>query len=77
MQEEQRQAFIKLHGADLVVVPGTQVQPTLMALYRYIYEQAGRTDGPWTDPELPPLPSEWTTADTVAMIYDNEDGPGF
>jgi hypothetical protein len=48
-----------------------------MASYRYIYEQAGSTNGPWTDPEPPPLPSEWTTADTVAMIYDNEDGLGF
>ncbi|MDQ2710212.1 MAG: hypothetical protein M3Z25_22470 [Actinomycetota bacterium] len=77
MQEEQRQAFIKLHGADLIVVPGAQVEPTLMALYRYVYEQAGSKDGPWTDPGLPPLPIEWTTADTVAMIFDHEDGLGF
>lgn len=77
MQEEQRQAFIQLHGADLIVVPGARVHPTLMAFYRYIYEQAGSKCGPWTEPELPPLPTEWTTADTVAMIYDNEDGLGF
>lgn len=77
MQEEQRLAFIELHGADLIVVPGAQVQSTLMALYRYVYEQAGSKSGPWTDLKLPPLPTEWTTADTVAMIYDKEDGLGF
>jgi hypothetical protein len=77
MQQEQRQAFIELHGADLIVVPGVQVQPTLMAFYRYVYEQAGSKSGPWTEPELSPLPEEWTTADTVAMIYDNDDGLGF
>lgn len=77
MQEEQRQAFIQLHGADLIVVPGPQVRPTLMAFYRYIYEHAGSKDGPWTDPGLPPLPTEWTTAESVAMIYDTEDGLGF
>lgn len=77
MQEEQRQAFIEPHGADLIVVPGVQVQPTLIAFYHYIYEQAESTNGPWTEPDLPPLPTEWTTADTVAMIYDHEDGLGF
>ncbi|MGH3966390.1 MAG: hypothetical protein ACRDRY_24620 [Pseudonocardiaceae bacterium] len=77
MQEEQRQAFIQLHGTDLIVVPGARVHPTLMAFYRYIYEQAGSTNGPWTEPELAPLPTEWTTADTVAMIYDHDDGLGF
>jgi hypothetical protein len=77
MQEEQRRAFIELHGADLIVVPGAQLQTTLMAFYRYVYEQAGNKNGAWTEPELPPLPTEWTTADTVAMIYDSEDGLGF
>ncbi len=77
MQEEQRQAFIELHGSDLIVVPGARVQPTLMSFYRYIYEQAGSKNGPWTEPELPPLPTELTSADTVAMIYDDEDGLGF
>ena len=46
MQEEQRRAFIDLHGADLIVVPGAQVQPTLMDFYRY---KANR----YTEPRLP------------------------
>jgi hypothetical protein len=77
MQEEQRQAFIDLHGSDLIVVPGAEVNQTLMAFYRHAYERAGSKAGPWTDPDLPPLPEEWTTADTVALIYDAEDGLGF
>jgi hypothetical protein len=77
MQEEQREAFIELHGGDLIVVPGAQVQPTLMAFYRYIYEHAGSKNGPWTEPQLPALPTDWTTADTVGLIYDSEDGLGF
>lgn len=77
MQDEQRQAFIDLHGSDLIVVPGAQVRPALMGFYRYIYEQAGSKNGPWTEPNLPALPDEWTTAESVAMIYDSEDGLGF
>ena len=77
MQAEQRQAFIELHGSDLVVVPGSGVRPTLMAFYRYLYEQAGSKNGPWTEPELPPLPADWATAESVALIYDSEDGLGF
>lgn len=77
MQEEQRQAFVDLHGSDLVVIPGAKIRQTLMAFYRYVYERAGSKAGPWTDPDLPPLPEEWTTADTMAMIYDAEDGLGF
>lgn len=26
---------------------------------------------------MPPLPEEWTGADSVALIYDAEDGLGF
>ena len=77
MQDEQRRAFIDLHGADLIVVPGDQVQQTLMAFYRHNYELAGSKSGPWTEPDLPPLPEEWTSADTVALIYDAVDGLGF
>ncbi|MDX6584704.1 MAG: hypothetical protein QOI10_3888 [Solirubrobacterales bacterium] len=77
IQEEQRQAFIELYGSDLTVVPGARVRPTLMTFYRYIYEQAGSKNGPWTEPQLPPLPTDWTTAESVAMIYDSEDGLGF
>ncbi len=77
IQADHRQAFIELHGGDLIVVPGERVQQTLMALYRHIYERAGGTDGPWTEPDLPPLPEEWTVAEKVALIYDEEDGLGF
>lgn len=77
MQEEQRQAFIELYGGDLIVVPGAEVEQTLLAFYRHAYEKAGSQAGPWTDPGLQPLPEEWTHADSVAMIYDELDGLGF
>jgi hypothetical protein len=77
LQAEQRESFIDLNGGDLVVVPGDQVQKTLMAFYRHNYERAGSKAGPWTEPDLPPLPEEWTSADSVALIYDAEDGLGF
>ncbi|GAA0597851.1 hypothetical protein [Actinomadura livida] len=77
LQAEQRRAYIDLNGGDLIVVPGEKVHQTLMALYRHIYERAGSTDGPWTEPDLPPLPEAWTTAEDVALIYDEEDGLGF
>ncbi|GGL46397.1 hypothetical protein [Planomonospora parontospora] len=77
MQDEQRQAFIELHGSDLVVVAGAEVRETLLAFYRHVYEKAGSKAGPWTDPGLQPLPEEWAHADSVAMIYDEIDGLGF
>lgn len=77
LQDEQRRAFIDLHGDDLIVVPGPEVEATLMAFYRHAYELAGSKSGPWTDPGLPPLPEEWTSADSVALIFDAEDGLGF
>ncbi len=77
MQDEQRQAFIDLYGADLVVVPGADVEATTMAVYRHAYERAGSQSGPWTDPGLPALPEEWTGSANVALIFDEEDGLGF
>ncbi|MEV4002458.1 hypothetical protein [Actinomadura sp. NPDC049753] len=77
LQDQQRRAFIDLYGGDMVVVPGGEVRRTLMASYRHAYELAGSKAGPWTEPDLPPLPEEWTDADSVALIYDAEDGLGF
>lgn len=77
LQDEQRRAFIDLYGGDLIVVSGDEVHQTLMAFYRHAYELAGSKAGPWTEPDLPPLPEEWTDADSVALIYDAEDGLGF
>ncbi|TDD74234.1 hypothetical protein E1293_29900 [Actinomadura darangshiensis] len=77
LQAQQREAFIDLHGGDLIVVAGDQVNKALMAFYRHVYEKAGSKAGPWTEPDLPPLPEEWTSADSIALIYDAEDGLGF
>ncbi|MCP9963863.1 hypothetical protein LUX57_00575 [Actinomadura madurae] len=40
LQDEQRRAFIDLYGGDLIVVPGDQVNKTLMDFYRHNYELA-------------------------------------
>jgi hypothetical protein len=77
LQAEQRHAFIDLYGSDIIVVPGAEVHTTMMAFYRHAYELAGSKNGPWTDPGLPPLPPALTAADSVALIYDAEDGLGF
>jgi hypothetical protein len=77
LQAEQRDAFIELYGSDLVTVAGCEVHATVMAVNRRIYELAGSTNGPWTEPALPPLPEAWTQADAVTLIYDLEDGLSF
>ncbi|WP_141576275.1 hypothetical protein [Actinomadura sp. WMMA1423] len=64
LQDEQRRAFIDLYGDDLTVVSGDEVDQTLMAFYRHVYELGGSKAGPWTEPNLPQLPGEWTDADT-------------
>jgi hypothetical protein len=76
LQAEQRQAFIDLHGSDLIVVPGSRLHATMTELYRWVYERAGSPSGRWSEPELP-LPDDLIDADSVALIYDSEDGLGF
>jgi hypothetical protein len=76
MQAEQRADFIAVYGADTVVVPGSRVREVLIAAYRHTYERNGSLDGPWTEPDLD-LPGWWTEAESVGLIYDELDGPGF
>jgi hypothetical protein len=77
LQAEQRDAFIALYGSDLVTVPGCEVNVTVMAVHRRVYELAGSLNGPWTEPALPALPETWTKAEAVTLIYDPEDGLSF
>jgi hypothetical protein len=76
LQAEQRQAFIDLHGDDMIVVPGPDVRAAVMAVFRHVYEQRGDNSEPWTDPGLQ-LPAEIATADNVGVSYDARDGLGF
>jgi hypothetical protein len=77
-QRADRARFVEFFGADLLVVPGEQVQKRLDDYYTFC---RGAVLGP--DPEdVPPavsmsLPSDLTDAETVALIYDETDGLGF
>jgi hypothetical protein len=76
LQAEQRDSFIELFGGDVTVVAGHELHETLMRFYRFNHEREGSPGGEWTAPPMT-LPREWTEADSVAMIYDLEDGLGF
>ncbi len=76
VQAEQRAEFISIHGSDTVVVPGSRVREVLMESYRHTYERKGSLAGPWAEPDID-LPSWWTEAESVGMIYDEIDGLGF
>jgi hypothetical protein len=76
-QRADRARFVEFFGADLLVVPGEQVQKRLDDYHTFC---RGAVLGP--DPEdVPPavsipLPSDLTDAETVALIYDETDGLG-
>lgn len=77
MQAEQRDSFIELHGGDLIVVPGHETTATLREFYEFDYKRKGSPGGPeFHDPGIT-LPEEFQRAETVAFIYDKEDGLGF
>ena len=77
-QRADRARFAEFFGADLLVVPGEQVQTKLDDYYTFC---RGAVLG--QEPaDVPPvvsmsLPSDLTDADTVALIYDETDGLGF
>ncbi|MEU9887613.1 hypothetical protein [Sphaerisporangium sp. NPDC051011] len=75
MQAHQHESFLDLYGNDLIVVPGSEVDEKIMALYRHNYERAGSESGPWTDPDLPGF--GFDSDDVTAIIFDKEDGLGF
>lgn len=77
-QRADRESFIRFFGADLVVLPGDEVEERLNAYYAFCRAEIV---GPEPD-GLPPglsveLPPDVTDAETVALIYDETDGLGF
>jgi hypothetical protein len=83
LQREERQRFVQFFGTDLVVVPGNEAQRRLNDFYRSRQgeilrqnpEAARRVSGaPAPVVELPP---ELVDAETVAFIYDEDDGLDF
>jgi hypothetical protein len=86
LQREERQCFIDFFGADLVVLPGHEVEERMRAYHRYrayeardaegktVLERAQEVHG-MTPPEIDvSLPPEFATAETVGIIYDEVEG---
>jgi hypothetical protein len=83
IQREDRQRFIGFFGADLVVVPGDQVQERLNGFHEFCRDEILRTTpgaarrGGGAAAPLVELPLELVVSETVGLIYDEEDGLGF
>jgi hypothetical protein len=83
LQRAERQRFIRFFGTDLVVARGVQAQRWLDEFYafsrdeilRTAPEAARRASGP--HPPVMELPPDLVESETVAFIYNEEDGLGF
>jgi hypothetical protein len=83
LQREDRQRFVRFFGTDLVVVPSDQAQRRLDEFFAFRQEEILRehpearrraSGTPAPHMELPP---ELVDAETVAFLYDEDDGLRF
>src|SRR6266511_2208457 len=78
-----RQRFIGFFGTDLVVVTGDQVQERLHEFHEFCRDEVLRTtpggarSGGGAATPVVELPLDLVASETVALIYDEEDGLGF
>ncbi|WP_336204273.1 hypothetical protein [Nonomuraea sp. LPB2021202275-12-8] len=72
LQRAQRRCFVGYFGADLAVLLGDDVA---LAMRGYLAHQAARLGGP--APQPLELPERVTSAETVALIFDEVGGLGF
>jgi hypothetical protein len=84
IQRTDRQRFIGFFGADLVVVPGDQAQERLHEFHESCRDEvlrttpeAARHGGGGAAAPVVELPLDLVESETVALIYDEEDGLGF
>ncbi len=83
IQRADRQRFIGFFGTDLVVVPGDQVQERLHEFHEFCRDEVLRTtpggarSGGGAATPVVELPLDLVASETVALIYDEEDGLGF
>src|SRR6266511_996878 len=83
IQRADRQRFIGFFGADLVVVPGDQAQERLNKFHKFCRDEVLRTSrgaarrGGGAAAPVVELPPDLVESETVALIYDEEDGLGF
>jgi len=78
-QRTDRDRFVRFFGADLVIVPGEQVQDRLNAFYAFCREETlGQPESDGLSAEVAAeLPLDMVKSETVALIYDETDGIGF
>ena len=79
MQRADRDRFVRFFGADLVVMRGDELDDRLRAFRLFCHEEiTADRPGPIPDPVLHPgVDPELADAETVAVIYDDEEGLGF
>jgi hypothetical protein len=76
-------AVIRFFGADLVVVPGDQAQQRLNEFHEFCRDEVLRTTpgaerrGGGAAAPVVELPADLAESETVALIYDEDDGLGF
>ena len=83
IQRDHRERFVRHFGSDLVVVPGGEAQEQVDRFWQFCRDDltgaapgAGRNRDGSAAP-VAELPPELVAAETVALIYDEEDGLGF
>jgi hypothetical protein len=82
IQRADRQRFIRFFGADLVVVPGNQAQQRLNEFHEFCHDEVLRTTpeaarrGSGAAAPVVELPPDLVESETVALIYDEDDGLG-
>ena len=79
LQRADRDRFVRFFGADLVVLPGEEIEDRLRAFRTFCHEEVtAGWKGPVPDQiaEVEVTP-ELAEAESVALIYDEEDGLGY
>jgi hypothetical protein len=79
LQRADRDRFVRFFGADLVVLRGEEVEDRLRAFRTFCHQEiTANREGPVPDPiaELG-VPPELADAESVAVIYDEDDGLGY
>lgn len=89
LQREEHRHFIDFFGSDLVVLPGREIAARLRAYNHYRTYEARDAEGKTVaeraketrDSEPPemdfPLPDDFVAAETIGMIYGEEEGLNF
>lgn len=76
LQHADRERFIAHFGADLVVVPGSELRGRMLGYREHCRGELGSAGRGAEVAATVDIPAETEQADTVAMIYDEAEGLG-